>query len=197
MHLKNCRLISFQTRSRKSQSMMRCIYLYIFSLFLHERNQKVGKLKTYNVLIWKMFIFMCYWWIIKTLWKESKRSLHFQALLDTWRVYIRVIFHPMLLRYSFVYQLEWKHVNLTCLMYIRFECTFYREVLFWNNKRIYIPQWWELSWWWLRYSGRVSTSCSTSGIRRDGDSGILEGYPVPAPLVAFVVMVSRVFWKGK
>jgi hypothetical protein len=27
----------------------------------------------------------------------------------------------------------------------------------------------------LRYSERVSSSCSTSGIRRDGDSGILEG----------------------
>ena len=27
----------------------------------------------------------------------------------------------------------------------------------------------------FRYSGRVNSSCSTSGIRRDGDSGILEG----------------------
>jgi hypothetical protein len=47
------------------------------------------------------------------------------------------------------------------------------------------------------YSGRVVSSCSTSGISREGDSCILEGYVVPAPLVAFVVMVTRVFWKGK
>jgi hypothetical protein len=39
---------------------------------------------------------------------------------------------------------------------------------------------------------RVSSSCSTSGIRRDGDSGILESKIVPAPLVAFVVMVTHV-----
>jgi hypothetical protein len=44
---------------------------------------------------------------------------------------------------------------------------------------------------------RVSSSCSTSGIRRDGDSGILEGCVVPTPLVAFVVMVIKVFSKGK
>ena len=44
---------------------------------------------------------------------------------------------------------------------------------------------------------RVSNYCSTSGIRRDGDSGILEGCVVPTPLVAFVVMVIKVFWKDK
>ena len=49
---------------------------------------------------------------------------------------------------------------------------------------------------WKRPKSRESTLCSTSVIRRDGDSGILEGYAVPAPLVAFVVMVTRVFWKG-
>jgi hypothetical protein len=38
---------------------------------------------------------------------------------------------------------------------------------------------------------RVSSSCSTSGIRRDGDSGIVEGCVVPTPLVAFVLKVTR------
>ena len=47
------------------------------------------------------------------------------------------------------------------------------------------------------YPEKVSSPFSTSGIHRNGDSGILEGYTVPAPLVAFVVMVTRVFWKGK
>jgi hypothetical protein len=47
------------------------------------------------------------------------------------------------------------------------------------------------------YLSHHRNSCSTSGIRRDGDSGILEGKVVPARLVAFVVMVTQVFWKGK
>ena len=47
------------------------------------------------------------------------------------------------------------------------------------------------------HSGRVISSYYTSGFRRDGDSGILEGLVIHAPLVEFVVMVTQVFWKGK
>jgi hypothetical protein len=46
------------------------------------------------------------------------------------------------------------------------------------------------------YSGRESSSYSTSGIRGDGDSGLLEGYVVPAPLVALVVKVPQVATSG-
>jgi hypothetical protein len=45
--------------------------------------------------------------------------------------------------------------------------------------------------------GAGTTYPSTLDIRRDDDSGILEGCAVPAPLVAFVLMVARVFWKGR